>query len=80
MMTVRAKFKVNSIEKAKWSDEQVVHTIKMQPVCGGNEENKKFYQATPAGSIHIGCVNQATADSFELGGEYYVDFTAANGA
>lgn len=55
-------------------------TIVMTPVYGnGNpdHENTKFWQATPTGEIRLGTVNADAAAQFELGKEYYVDFTPA---
>ncbi len=43
-----------------------------------NHENTKFWQASPSGQIQIGCANLAAAEAFELGREYYVDFTPAS--
>lgn len=73
---VRAKFVVKEIGRVKWSrnseEEQV---IKLSPVLDGSEENKKFYQFTPGGHIELSVVNPEAG--FELGAEYYVDFTKA---
>lgn len=78
-MTVRAKFVVNSITRTLHWDKAKgeIATIKLYPVTSGSEENKSFYAATPSGSIELGTVNQLAADAFELGKEYYVDFTKA---
>lgn len=73
---VRAKFKVAAIERVKYG-EQEVQNIRMTPVVSGSEENKKFFQYTPSGAITIGTVNPEAAAGFELGAEYYVDFTPA---
>lgn len=77
-MTVRAKFKVDSIERQKWGADQEVHTIKMTPVYKTNEpndENSKFWKASPSGSLQLGCANPEATKEFELGKEYYLDFT-----
>ncbi len=79
-MSVRAKFTVNSITRSKWG-EQEVQTIKLSPVYGNGDpehENTKFWQASPSGSIELGTVNEAAARQFELGKEYYIDFTPAS--
>lgn len=78
---VRAKFKVVGIRRSQWSSDKEVQTIEMQPVTGGTSEeheNRKFWEATPSGKIELGCVNLAAASRFELGKEYYVDFTPAD--
>lgn len=79
-MSVRAKFTVVAIKRQKYGRDQEVHTVEMSPVYGNgdaNHENTKFWQATPQGRVELGCVNQAAAEQFELGKEYYLDFTKA---
>lgn len=78
-MTVRAKFKVQSITTtAHWQkDKGHVGTVRLTPVVGDSEENKLFYEATPAGAIEIGTINQQALAQFEIGREFYVDFTPA---
>lgn len=71
-MTVRAKFKVES----------VTHTangasVKLQPVTCGSAENEKFFKWTPWGAIEIGTVNAEAAAQFKPGQSFYVDFTPA---
>ncbi len=75
--TVRAKFRVDSIERRKWFGGSEVQTIKLQPVHTGSEENQRFYEATPGGAIELACARPEAAAMFELGGEYFVDFTPA---
>lgn len=79
MTQVRAKFFVQSITQTKHWDKSkgLVATIELCPVTGGSEENKAFFDATPSGNIKLGTVNQDAAAAFELGAEYYVDFTPA---
>jgi hypothetical protein len=81
-MSVRAKFKVNEITMRRhWTEGKgTLYTIKLTPVMGGSEENKKFYEASPAGQIELGTLNTDAGEQFELGGEYYVDFTKASTA
>lgn len=89
---VRAKFKVDAIErtmtlrKTGTKDGIDVYgpiemrTVKLSPVYGKGDpahENTKFWEATPTGSLTLGCVNLAAAEAFELGKEYYLDFTPA---
>ena len=76
---VRAKFKVDSIERQRGYDGKETQTIKLTPVYKNNDpnsENSKFYAATPGGSIHLTVVRPEVGNSFPLGGEFYVDFTA----
>lgn len=79
-MTVRAKFKVDSIERSRWSNSQEVQTVKLSPVYSNgdpNSENSKFWAASPGGSIQLTCVRPEAVSQFALGAEMYVDFTPA---
>lgn len=69
-MSVRAKFKVDSVEHTADSA-----TVKLTPVVSGSEENKTFYKWTPSGLIMLATINKEAAKQFEPGKEYYVDFT-----
>lgn len=94
MAAVRAKFKVDAIERNMTTrgvvgpDGQTTYvpaemrTVKLSPVYQNGDpthENSKFWQYTPSGQISLGCINLEAADAFELGKEYYVDFTPAAG-
>ena len=68
---VRTKFVVDSVAKTRYGS----HTINMSPVCGDSEENKTFWKWTPSGRIEFQCINDAAVEQFEVGKEYYVDFT-----
>lgn len=89
---VRAKFKVTMItrhesnksvrnEDGSYSSEpSEVRSIHMSPVYGNGDpahENTKFWEATPSGHLELGCANLEAAQAFELGKEYYVDFSPA---
>lgn len=79
-MNVRAKFKVDAI-KTTLSNKEKLFTIKLSPVYGNNDpdhENTKFYRWTPSGSINLSVVREETANAFELGKEYYIDFTPSS--
>lgn len=57
-----------------------LRTLKFSPVYGNNDpkhENTKFWQASPSGSINLGTVNPEAWSQFELGKDYYIDFTKA---
>jgi len=79
---VRAKFKVDAIEytnSGTTENPNIKATVKMTPVYGGSnnasEENKRFWQWTPSGDLKLGTINKEAADYFEIGKEYYLDFT-----
>ena len=76
-MTVRAKFRVDAIERTKWGDNEV-QTIKLSVVTSGSDENKTYWKYTPSGTITLGTINKAAADAFDLNKEFYVDFTPAD--
>jgi hypothetical protein len=52
-------------------------TLNFTPVGDAGGENKLFWDATPSGSLQLGIVNQEAWAHFELGKEYYLDFTPA---
>ncbi len=47
------------------------------PVYQGSEENKEFFKYTPGGTVTFNVLNAAAAANFEVGKEYYLDFTLA---
>ena len=55
----------------------IITQIGLSPVYSGSEENKAFFNATPGGQILFYSVNKPAADQFEIGKEYYVDFSEA---
>lgn len=54
--------------------------LSFSPVYTGSEENKEFFKYTPGGDFSIYTVNLAVAEKFEMGKEYYVDFSPATPA
>lgn len=72
-MMVRAKFYVSNVTPWGWGGGEVF----LVPVYSEdpNHENKSFWDATPSGEIRMGINNQKAFDQFELGKEYYIDFT-----
>lgn len=76
---VRAKFTLVRTESTI-SDGKELRTLVLVPVYGKSDpdhENSKFWKYTPSGEIKLGTVNEAAWEQFELGKEYYVDFTPA---
>ena len=70
---VRAKFVCRLVEKT--CPEADYSTVVLDPVISGSKENEAFYEATPGGGIELQIVRNETAQLFEPGKEYYVDFT-----
>lgn len=65
--------------RQKWGEGELV-SIYASPVFGNGDpdhENTKFWTASPSGQLMLGTVNEAAAAYFELGKEYYLDFTRA---
>lgn len=95
-MSVRAKFRVQKVEiqlQDRYErDEKGNHarvgvdelrTIIMAPVSANNDpdhENSRFWRMSPSGELRLGTINRSAWESFELGKEYYVDFTEAPNA
>lgn len=78
MSEVRAKFKVQSIKRSSgWGGNKEVQTIELVPVTGGSDENTRFYAATPGGKIELSVVRAEVGNRFDIGDEFYVDFTKA---
>jgi hypothetical protein len=84
MTSVRAKFRVvalrSSMTAPKGPGPDIeIRTIELQPVVAGegNAENDRFFHRTPSGRIELGVVAPAAAQLFEVGQEYYVDFSRA---
>lgn len=80
-MTVRAKMrctrKTQSTSASNYGEAKPCDTeeVELQPLVGpGNEEWSKW---TPAGSVKLQINNPAAIGQFEVGKEYFVDFTPA---
>ncbi len=77
MNRTRCKMKLTAISEAYNNG----RSVKFVPVSGGSEENRKFYAATPSGSVEF-TVSQAATESLgldvaKLGSEFYFDITPA---
>ena len=72
---MRAKMKVTAVEPQ----------LKMSAVCkndgypaDGSDENNTFAKWTPSAELVMSVTNPALAGKFEVGQEFYVDFTKAD--
>ena len=87
---VRAKFRLNSYTTTMYGmsvpgtnpvriENKELRTLEFSPVYSDdpNSENRKFWTASPQGSIKLGTVNPEAWEKFELGKDYYIDFTPA---
>lgn len=73
-MTVRAKFYVSEVTRTAYQPDAA--QIKMQAVTRG-EDNKEWAKYTPVANLSMSILNPAAAEQFELGAEYFIDFTPA---
>lgn len=72
-MAVRAKYRCTTIDPPGG----IGQNIGLAVVTSGSSENESLFKWTPSGEIKLFTVNPAAAIQFELGAEYYVDFTKA---
>lgn len=70
-MSVRAKFYVTEIAKTTYGGR-----VNLAVVCRG-QDNKEWASATPAGQIQMSIRNELAVEFFDVGQEYFVDFTPA---
>lgn len=73
-MKVRCKMVCDETSTRDNYGEKPIYRVKMSVVMDGSAENEEFFQYTPAGSIDLDIM---AAQYFEIGKEYYVDFTPA---
>lgn len=74
-MTVRAKFRVNTLKTIIGYDNSKQEIVELSAVM--DEANRSWSQHTPQGSIVLTITNAAALERFKIGGYCYVDFTEA---
>jgi hypothetical protein len=79
-VTVRAKFKVQSVTHNAPAGTEKSGSVVLTPVTSGSEENKVFWKYTPSGRIEMQVSNMDALAQFQPGQEFYVDFTPAEPA
>lgn len=68
---IRAKFVVQEVAITGFGA-----TIRANVVYGGSEENDRYFEATPGGSMELEVVKKDIAlESFQPGTEFYADLT-----
>jgi len=73
MPVCRAKVKCVAVtQREGWGKVPIVFHAEFAFVSGGSEENKAFWEATPSGTLKLDCTH---TQFFEVGKEYYLDFT-----
>ena len=75
---IRSKFTCQKIVKFRhWnreSDGQFLYEAEFTAVVDGSEENKRYFEATPSGTLKLATLKD---DLFEPGKTYYLDITEA---
>lgn len=64
--------KVSKVLQSAHAGAEPLYSAELQPVINGSAENEKFYKWTPGGRFDL---QTLSGDHFEVGKEYYVDFT-----
>lgn len=80
--TLYRKARSGADGKPNYQDTETVEmrTIVLTPVYADDpqSENRRFWDASPSGEIKLGTINPAAWQAFELGHEYYIDFSPAD--
>lgn len=75
-MTVRAKFRCNFIGHLPTSrPEDVCVSVTLNAVYDDGKANREWSKYTPSGEVKMFITNPAAIENFDLGKEYYLDFT-----
>jgi hypothetical protein len=78
-MSVRAKFRcLGLVHHHGEATDKARAEIRLIPVWEQDGVNRKWSEATPSGEIKMLITNPSTVDQFELGKDYFVDFTPAD--
>lgn len=76
---VRAKLKLTKICTTAWSPGHESQTLRFEAQYDTSiPEDQRFQMATPSGNCELMIDNPAARAQFELGKDYYVDFTPAS--
>lgn len=75
VMTVKAKFRCNSVIDTRFGHDIVNRQVVLNAVYGTEGENKDYAQATPWGELKIQIDKGTPAyEAFEPGQDYYLTF------
>lgn len=76
-MSTRAKFKLTEIRESKWhKDSPSCKVLKFSTQYDDTiPEDQRFQKATPSGTCEMQIDNPAALAQFQLGADYYVDFS-----
>lgn len=70
---VRAKMVCTGKQDRTGEDQGV--DISLMAVYANSPENAEWSKFTPSGSLTMNCVNENASSQFDVGREYYIDFT-----
>lgn len=70
-MGVRAKFFCSEIRRTTYGGGVTLNAVSR------GEDNKKWASATPSGEIKMTILNELAVEFFDVGAEYFIDFTPA---
>ena len=73
MAITRAKFNCNGVVFKGYSMEVTFNAVTADEV----EENKRYHDATPSGSLWLNVTNKDLRSAFEVGTSYYLDIEEA---
>ena len=80
MAVMRAKMRISSVYK-QFEGQEILYFDAVGRSDNypedGSDENNTYAKFTPAGSLLLTVVNPALLGMFEVGEEYYLDFTKA---
>lgn len=78
-MTVRAKLKLTQVRTTAWRPGVESKTLRFDAQYDSSiPEDRRFEKATPSGHCEMQIDNPAALEQFELGKDYYIDFTPAD--
>ncbi len=77
---VRCKFVCNEVSEQHYAGGRRQWKYGFNAVYGQSGENKKFWEATPTGSLSFACMSLGAHPLFETGKEYYIDIHEAPAA
>lgn len=76
-MSVRAKFICQAKDGSPGTSEE--GTVTLRAVTQSDSDEEDFFRYTPWGEIKLGILNASAFAQFEVGKQYYVDFSPIQG-
>ena len=78
-MTVRCKFRATGKNHlhVDYASDTVACEVSLRAFWGDGKGNETWSKATPQGEIKMMITNPGAIDQFDLGKDYFIDFTPA---